>query len=301
MRAFLFFFPIFLLHASVWALGPNSREPDTQWVYKTVSGKDLKMDVFLPSDYSSEGKRFPSIVIFHGGSWAEGESNWHWPDCKYWSKRGMVAVSVDYRLKNRDQVQVPLECVKDAKSAIRFLRSSSDRLKIDPKRIVAMGDSAGGQLAAATATLSDPRTNDDVYNLSISCVPQVVVLTCPWFKTSPDLCPPKHLREGVPPFITFAGGSDTAISVAEMIEFHQALKKQNIVSELYIGNQGKHGFCNGRNPYNRFFYWSVDLTDRFLVKQGILHEASIAMFKQGFGATGKKLRKVRKTEYQSFL
>ncbi len=301
MRAFLFFFPIFLLHTAVWALGPNSREPDTQWVYKTVSGKDLKMDVFLPSDYSSEGKRFPSIVIFHGGSWAEGESNWHWPDCKYWSKRGMVAVSVDYRLKNRDQVQVPLECVKDAKSAIRFLRSSSDRLKIDPKRIVAMGDSAGGQLAAATATLSDPRTNDDVYNLSISCVPQVVVLTCPWFKTSPDLCPPKHLREGVPPFITFAGGSDTAISVAEMIEFHQALKKQNIVSELYIGNQGKHGFCNGRNPYNRFFYWSVDLTDRFLVKQGILHEASIAMFKQGFGATGKKLRKVRETEYQSFL
>ncbi|MDG1355696.1 MAG: alpha/beta hydrolase [Opitutales bacterium] len=301
MRAFLFFFPIFLLHTAVWALGPNSREPDTQWVYKTVSGKDLKMDVFLPSDYSSEGKRFPSIVIFHGGSWAEGESNWHWPDCKYWSKRGMVAVSVDYRLKNRDQVQVPLECVKDAKSAIRFLRSSSDRLKIDPKRIVAMGDSAGGQLAAATATLSDPRTNDDVYNLSISCVPQVVVLTCPWFKTSPDLCPPKHLREGVPPFITFAGGSDTAISVAEMIEFHQALKKQNIVSELYIGNQGKHGFCNGRNPYNRFFYWSVDLTDRFLVKQGILNEASIPKLKQGFGATGKKLRILREAEYQSFL
>ena len=301
MRAFLFFFPIFLLHTAVWALGPNSREPDTQWVYKTVSGKDLKMDVFLPSDYSSEGKRFPSIVIFHGGSWAEGESNWHWPDCKYWSKRGMVAVSVDYRLKNRDQVQVPLECVKDAKSAIRFLRSSSDRLKIDPKRIVAMGDSAGGQLAAATATLSDPRTNDDVYNLSISCVPQVVVLTCPWFKTSPDLCPPKHLREGVPPFITFAGGSDTAISVTEMIEFHQALKKQNIVSELYIGNQGKHGFCNGRNLYNRFFYWSVALTDRFLVKQGILNEASIPKLKQGFGATGKKLRILREAEYQSFL
>ena len=301
MRAFLFFFPIFLLHTAVWALGPNSREPDTQWVYKTVSGKDLKMDVFLPVDYSSEGKRFPSIVIFHGGSWAEGESNWHWPDCTYWSKRGMVAVSVDYRLKNRDQVQVPLACVKDAKSAIRFLRSNSSRLKVDPKRIVAMGDSAGGQLAAATATLTDTKTNDDAYELSISCVPQAVVLTCPWFKTSPDLSPPKHLREGVPPFITFAGGSDTAISVTEMIEFHQALKKQNIVSELYIGNQGKHGFCNGRNPYNRFFYWSVALTDRFLVKQGILNEASIPKLKQGFGATGKKLRIIREAEYQSFL
>ena len=301
MRAFLFFFPIFLIHTAVWALGPNSREPDTQWVYKTVSGKDLKMDVFLPSDYSYEGKRFPCIVIFHGGSWAEGESNWHWPDCTYWSKRGMVAVSVDYRLKNRDQVQVPLECVKDAKSAIRFLRLNSDRLKVDPKRIVAMGDSAGGQLAAATATLTDPKTNDDAYDLSISCVPQAVVLTCPWFKTSTDLCPPKHLREGVPPFITFAGGSDTAIPVAEMIDFHQALKKQNIVSELYVGNKGRHGFCNGRNPYNHFFYWSVELTDRFLVKLGILHEASIPMLEKGFGPAGKKLRKLRAAEYKSFL
>ena len=301
MRAFLFFASVLFFNAVVWALPPNSRKPDTQWIYKTVPGKDLKMDVFLPSDYSSEGKRFPSIVIFHGGSWAEGESNWHWPDCTYWSKRGMVAVSVDYRLKNRDQVQVPLACVKDAKSAIRFLRSNSSRLKVDPKRIVAMGDSAGGQLAAATATLTDPKTNDDAYELSISCVPQAVVLTCPWFKTSPDLSPPKHLREGVPPFITFAGGSDTAIPVAEMIEFHQALKKRNIVSELYVGNKGKHGFCNGRNPYNQFFYWSIDLTDRFLVKQGILHEASIPMLEKGFEPTDKKLRKLREAEYQSFL
>lgn len=301
LRAFLFLASVFSLSIAVLALPSNSREPDTQWIYKSISGKDLKMDVFLPMGFAKAEKKFPTIVIFHGGSWAEGESNWHWPDCTYWSKRGMVAVSVDYRLKNRDQVQVPLACVKDAKSAIRFLRSNSSRLKVDPKWIVAMGDSAGGQLAAATATLTDPKTNDDAYELSISCVPQAVVLTCPWFKTSPDLSPPKHLREGVPPFITFAGGSDNSIPVAEMIDFHQALKKQNIVSELYVGNKGKHGFCNGRNPYNHFFYWSVALTDRFLVKQGILHEASIPKLKQGFGATGKKLRILREAEYQSFL
>ena len=304
MRAFLFFASVFFLNEVVWALPPNSRKPDTQWIYKSVHGKDLKMDVFLPSDYSLVGKLFPTMVIFHGGSWNGGESNWHWPDCTYWSNRGMVAVSVDYRLKNRDLVQVPLECVKDAKSAIRFLRSNSGRLKVDSKRIVAMGDSAGGQLAAATATLTDSKINDEAYDLSISCVPQVVVLTCPWFKTTPDLCPPNHVKKGSPPFITFAGGSDTAISVAEMIEFHELLKEKEIVSELYIGNQGKHGFCNGRNPYNRFFYWSVDLIDRFLVKHGILDGAStvsMPKLEKGFGATGKKLRKVREAEYQSFL
>ena len=186
----------------------------------------------------------------------------------------MIAVSVDYRLRNRDQVKVPLECVKDAKSAIRYLRANAKKLKIDPSRVVAKGDSAGGQLAAATATLTDPKTNDDCFDLSISCVPQAVILTCPWFKTSPDMCPPKHLREGLPPFLTFAGGADHAIPVSEMEEFHQALKAKSIPSELYIGNQGKHGFCNGRNPYNRFFYWSINLADQFLVKHGILEGVS---------------------------
>ena len=232
------------------------------------------MDVFLPAGYQDAEVSYPVMVIFHGGSWTGGETNWHWPDGNFWAKRGMVAVSVDYRLRHRDQVKVPLECVKDAKSAIRYLRANAKKLKIDPSRVVAMGDSAGGQLAAATATLTDPKTNDACFDLSISCVPQAVILTCPWFKTSPDMCPPKHLREGLPPFITFAGGADHAIPVSEMEEFHQALKAKSIPSELYIGNQGKHGFCNGRNPYNAFFYWSISLADQFLVKYGILDGVS---------------------------
>lgn len=300
LRAFLFLAPVVSLTIAALALPANSRKPDTQWIYKTIPDKDLKMDVFLPMGYANAEGNFPTIVIFHGGSWTEGETNWHWPDCNYWSKRGMVAVSVDYRLKNRDKVKVPLECVKDAKSAIRFLRSNSDRLKIDPNRIVAMGDSAGGQLASATATLTHPKTNDDAYDLSISCVPQLVVLTCPWFKTSPDMCPPKHLKVGVPPFITFAGGADTAIQVSEMIEFHQALKEKRVDSELYVGSKGKHGFCNGRNPNNPFFYWSVELTDRFLVKHSILPVASKPMDFEEFGQNKKGVSKLTETDFQAY-
>ena len=184
----------------------------------------------------------------------------------------MIAVSVDYRLRHRDQVKVPLECVKDAKSAIRYLRANAKKLKIDPSRVVAKGDSAGGQLAAATATLTDPRTNDDCFDLSISCVPQAVILTCPWFKTSPDMCPPKHLRGGLPPFLTFAGGRSCYSCFGNGGVSSEV--KESIPSELYIGNKGKHGFCNGRNPYNRFFYWSINLADQFLVKHGILEGVS---------------------------
>ena len=49
----------------------------------------------------------------------------------------MIAVSVDYRLRERDNIQVPLECVKDAKSAVRYLRKNAQALKVDPNKIVA--------------------------------------------------------------------------------------------------------------------------------------------------------------------
>ncbi|MAE53891.1 MAG: hypothetical protein CMI20_07285 [Opitutae bacterium] len=287
------FFLLGLLPILGWAIEPTSRDPDAQWAYKTIDGKDFLMDVFLPAGYADAEISYPVMVIFHGGSWTGGETKWHWPDGNFWAKRGMIAVSVDYRLRDRDQVKVPLECVKDAKSAIRYLRANAKKLKLDPSRVVAKGDSAGGQLAAATATLTDPRTNDDCFDLSISCVPQAVILTCPWFKTSVDMCPPKHLREGLPPFLTFAGGADHAIPVLEMVEFHQALKAKSIPSELYIGNKGKHGFCNGRNPYNRFFYWSINLADQFLVKHGILEGVSNM-------TTPKEVKQLTEKDFQAY-
>ena len=73
----------------------------------------------------------------------------------------MIAASVDYRLKDRDSIEVPLECVKDAKSSIRFLRKNSITLMVDTGNIVVAGASAGGQLAAALATIKSMDTNDD--------------------------------------------------------------------------------------------------------------------------------------------
>ena len=258
--------------------------PDTRWTYKTVDGKELRMDVFLPENYdrkiASTGGvpegwgGFPVFVVFHGGSWRVGTPDMHYPDCEYWRSRGMIAASVDYRLKDRDKIDVPLECVKDAKSAIRFLRANADRLKIDSEKIVAAGGSAGGQLAAATAMV--PGANDDCFDLSISCVPNAVILTNPYWVTGcpPELSPPNFVREGLPPFITFLGDEDSAIPVDGLKSFHEALKAAGNDSEFFVGKGGKHGFCNGCNKMNPFFYWSLELEDKFLVRHDILSGVS---------------------------
>ena len=259
--------------------------PDAMWTYKEVDGKELKLSVFLPDDYDA-GSRFPAFVAFHGGSWNAGNANWHYPDCAYWSKRGMVAVSVDYRLKDRDKVQVPLDCVKDAKSAIRFLRKNAEKLKIYPDKIVVAGGSAGGQLAAATAMLTSTGTNDDQYDPAISCKPNAVVLWNPWFKCQKDLSPPNFVTEGLPPVITFLGDQDPGIPPESLLAFHESLKKAENASEYYVGKGGKHGFCNGRNPANPFFHWSLELTDQFLVKHGMLTGPSKVEVPRGVKALG---------------
>lgn len=263
------------------ALGVSApaREPDAMWSYKEVGGKRLQMSVFLPDNYDG-GTSFPAMVWFHGGSWNAGEANWHYPDCEYWARRGMVAVSVDYRLKDRDGVDVPLECVKDAKAAVIYLRKHTTKLKIDSKRIVVAGGSAGGQLAAATAMIRGQETGDDPSE-ETSCIPNAVILTNPWFKCHESLSPPHHVRAGLPPTLTFIGDEDPAITVASMQAFDGSLRTAGNVSELHVGHGGKHGFCNGRNPKNPFFYWSLELSDRFLVKQGIIDGAPLIEIPDG--------------------
>ena len=248
-------------------------EPDVFWDYKTTESRTLRLHVFLPEGYREAQpgtERFPVYVIFHGGGWGGGSPTTHYADCSYWSKRGMVAVAPEYRLKKEDNVDVPLECVKDAKSAIRYLRSNAAELKLNPDRLVVAGASAGGQLAAATSMIHSPETNDGVHDEDVSTVASALVLFNPWFQCEADLSPPHFVAKGLPPSIMFLGDKDPGITVESLNNYHQHLKAEGNHSEYYVAFGGRHGFCNGRSPTNRFFYWSLKMQDRFLVKQGIL-------------------------------
>ncbi len=110
-------------------------------VYATVDGVDLRLDMARPS--SGPGP-FPAVLHFHGGGWqAGGKSHGHQRIIKL-AQSGYVAVSVGYRFA--PQYKWP-DQVLDAKAAVRFLRLHAHAYNIDPDRIGAGGDSAGGYLA----------------------------------------------------------------------------------------------------------------------------------------------------------
>jgi acetyl esterase/lipase len=125
-----------------------------QETYKQVGEVTLKIDIFEPKQKDS-AKKYPAIVFFFGGGWVGGSPGQFYRQCEYLAGRGMIAMSAEYRVKSRHQT-TPAECVKDGKSAVRWIRANAARLDIDPDRIAAGGGSAGGHVAAAVATSPQP-------------------------------------------------------------------------------------------------------------------------------------------------
>ena len=114
------------------------------------------LDLFLPEPRSDTP--VPAVVFIHGGGWTGGDQ----VAFADWGARtvrdfGWAAVSIGYRLASPDAPAWPDE-FHDAQAAVRFVAANAGPLGIDPSRIVVVGESAGGNLAALLSSLgtADP-------------------------------------------------------------------------------------------------------------------------------------------------
>ena len=140
--------------------------------YKTIGTYDLQIHLFLPDTPSS--KKRPVMVYFHPGDWKEGKPDWYFEECKQYARKGWVACAIEYRTYDREGA-TPYDAVKDARSAIRWLRKHATVYNIDTARIVANGYDAGGQLALACELANgyNEKTDDLHYKAS----PNLIMVT----------------------------------------------------------------------------------------------------------------------------
>lgn len=117
------------------------------------SDRKEKADLYLPLNVPS-GQKVPSLILIHGGGFNDGDKR-KYREINFGtnaSKRGYLAMSINYKLrKMKGQVTWP-QCVYDVKEAVRWLKLNAKKYNLDPDRIGAMGGSAGGNLAFMLAT-----------------------------------------------------------------------------------------------------------------------------------------------------
>jgi acetyl esterase len=115
--------------------------------YGTANGKRLLLDAYVPP--AGEDRR-PAVVMIHGGGWRVGDKASWKPEAEQLAAKGWVAFSINYRLD--EPAVFPAE-IDDAQAAVRWVRAHAEEYKVDPDRIAAIGESAGGHLTAMLAML----------------------------------------------------------------------------------------------------------------------------------------------------
>ena len=177
------------------------------------------MTIYYPLDFS-KSKKYPAIAFFFGGGWVNGSIGQFEPQAKYFAQRGMVSILVDYRVRNRNGT-TPFDAVRDAKSAIRFIRANARKFHIKKHEIVASGGSAGGHLAAAAGNINGLEEPSE--NQKISSKPNALVLFNPVFDNlTPgsygydrigdryrEISPMHNITKGAPPTVVFLGKNYT--------------------------------------------------------------------------------------------
>ena len=113
-------------------------------VYATKAGLPLEADFYLP-DSSSPA---PLVVFCHGGGWISGSRDMYEEEAVLMAQNGIAAATVSYRLAPLNPFPA---CVADLQDFVLFARAQADRFQIQPDRIVAIGNSAGGYLSAMLA------------------------------------------------------------------------------------------------------------------------------------------------------
>ena len=223
---------------------PLSIPGSEPFVFRTVGTNELRLHVVKPAGWSQSDRR-ACMVSFFGGGWNSGTPERSITWSKWAASKGLVGVAPDYRTRDRFG-GTPEDCVSDARAAVRWVEEHADELGVDPKKIISMGGSAGGHVAAWTAIPSDgPGKNDPAPKI----LPAALVLLNPVTDTKDSgyggtkrfgkdaaralACSvPDQMPARMPPTIVFHATGDKTVPYANSVAFRDKLVSNGNRCEL---------------------------------------------------------------------
>ena len=249
---------------------PNYKETgevtiwDTSDIVRVRLVQKPDMAVFLPSKKNATGE---AVVVCPGGGYQILAYDWEGSDIARWlNSHGIAAFVLKYRLPGSKSNIVPHQSpLMDAQRAMRMVRAHAAQWNIDPAKIGIMGFSAGGHLASTLSTHydgGDLSSADPIEQQS--CRPDFSILVYPVISFTGEFshsgsrrsllgedADPELVRyysnelqvnEETPPAILIHSDDDTGVPVENSIAYYEALRANQVTSELHIYPYGGHGY-----------------------------------------------------------
>lgn len=233
-------------------------------VYCTHGGSSLTMDIFYPIPGNSPA---PALMYIHGGGWYSGDKTTGAgpSDIPELVARGYLVVAVNYRLAPKYKFPAQIE---DVSCAVRFIRTHADSLGIDPARIGAWGDSAGGHLVTllgvtdaycgfdcacgcggvsdrvqAVVDIYGPTDLTAMYAMDNSPhIEHVFGTTDPESQLIKLASPVTYVSSDDPPFLIIHGEDDEVIQPDQSQALYQRLAEAGVPAELLVVKNCGHCF-----------------------------------------------------------
>ncbi|MGX6600556.1 alpha/beta hydrolase fold domain-containing protein [Micromonosporaceae bacterium Da 78-11] len=215
--------------------------------------RPLHLDLHVPP---GDGP-FPVLLWIHGGGWVTGSRVWT-VDQHFHERmvaRGYAVADVDYRLAL--EATYPAQQA-DITAAVHWLRHHAAALRIDPHRFAALGESAGGQLAAiagltgtgdaaiqAVIVWYGPTDLSERPDQQDPFTSPALLLGGPLAERAAfaRLASPRHnIHPDAPPFLLVHGTADEIVPFTEAVEFAEALRTEGVRCDVLPVEGAGHVF-----------------------------------------------------------
>ena len=180
------------------AAGPTGRFHTLDQSILATDGHEIPVRVFLPKQKTHDDV----LLFFHGGGWVIGDIDSYTPSCAAMADAtGRVVLSVDYRLAPEHPFPAGFE---DCLQVATVLLKNPEALDLDdPSGITLVGDSAGGNLAAAVSLELKERGGPMPRR-------QVLLYPATWYDHDPQTSPFDSVRQY---------GTGLRLTAAEVLDY----------------------------------------------------------------------------------